>query len=118
MNRKILLWLLGGYCACAMFALALLQVSFIQGWIQFGSDDRLVGHVLLALAAVFGLLFLLLWIAASQSPGLPDMWGYHVQAIQWIHQYPAIEAEAASEEFSDEPGEGQNEEQNEEENKG
>ncbi|HRY33723.1 MAG TPA: hypothetical protein P5531_12220 [Bacteroidales bacterium] len=41
-------------------------------------------------AGTFGLLFLLLWIAASQSPGLPDMWGYHVQAIQWIHQYPAI----------------------------
>ncbi len=41
-------------------------------------------------AGTFGMLFLLLWIAASQSPGLPDMWGYHVQAIQWIHQYPAI----------------------------
>jgi len=58
MNRKILLWLLGGYCVCTMFALALLQVSFTQGWIQFASDDGLVGHVLLALAAVFGLLFL------------------------------------------------------------
>ena len=58
MNRKILLWLLGGYCACAMFALALLQVSFTQGWIEFSHEDQLIGHVLMALGAVFGLLFL------------------------------------------------------------
>jgi hypothetical protein len=58
MNKRIMLWLFGGFCASAMFALALLQVSFAHGWIEFASDDRLVGHVLLATAAVFGLLFL------------------------------------------------------------
>jgi len=59
MNRKIVLWLLGGFCASALFALALLRVSFTHRWISFGvHEDPLVGHALLALAAVFGLLLL------------------------------------------------------------
>jgi len=58
MNRKILLWLFGGFCASVLVALAILRMSFARGGIAFAPDDHVAGHAILALAAVFGLLFL------------------------------------------------------------
>ncbi|MHC1705882.1 MAG: hypothetical protein AB9842_00020 [Bacteroidales bacterium] len=35
-------------------------------------------------------LFVLLVICSAATPSLPDMWGYHVQAIQWTEKYAVI----------------------------
>ena len=58
MNRKILLWLFGGFCVTAFLALTLLRLSFARGGIEFASGDRMAGQIIFSIAALVGLLFL------------------------------------------------------------
>jgi|GEM_PF-2497658 hypothetical protein len=39
---------------------------------------------------VFSLLAFLTLLSASLPPTLPDMWGYHAQAIQWTEKYAVV----------------------------
>ncbi len=58
MNRKILLWLFGGYCVTAFLALTLLRISFHRGAIAFRHADSVAGPIILSIAALVGLLLL------------------------------------------------------------